>query len=73
LLVPAAAAPRAPPAAGPWPDSVHPSSSGPTPLASVDGGVVVAAGEADVIPALPRHWQEQLEKAPLGRRRVMQR
>ncbi|GBF93826.1 pre translocase subunit [Raphidocelis subcapitata] len=45
-----------------------------SPLSSTDGGVPIGAGDGDGgdVP-LPRHWQEQLERAPLGRRRVMQR
>ncbi|KIZ00892.1 Protein translocase subunit secA [Monoraphidium neglectum] len=61
-----------------------PTSPVMSPLGSLDGAAVVAptpapsgsgsgaGGGAAAVPevALPRHWQEQLEKAPLGRRRA---
>ena len=44
-----------------------------TALESVDPGVPLAGGRGGPDFELPRHWREQLEKAPLGRRRVLQR
>ena len=43
--------------------------------APANGGGASAASAAPLVPGLqlPRHWEEQLAKAPVGKRRVLQR